>query len=529
MTKKIIVFSVIILTTIASIFWITSFNTPNNQEVNLSYVGENIDPQFNPQQQEGYDNFLVNLNANLAVFDKNGKTQPYAAQSIEMAKNNLSVDIKLKSGLAFENGDKITAKEYLEGIKLLANPKTKASYASWVNDYIVGASDYAKGKTQNISGFKIKNDLNFTIELTKPIHYYKDMLVAINFSPVSKKYLDKVGIKNYGTNYKNYLSSGPLKLVDYKKNQSLTYNVNDKTSLSNNIPVKVLKIKFINSEVAQAQLFKNNKLSAILKSRNVDKILGNKIKDTKLINQDTPYMVYLANNSKSVSKEAAKALNLIIDKEYINKTFLNNTHKIRSVVTPNNYQELDNQIKKLGIDPNKQQFDANLAKKIDFDKSKTYSLWYDDSISDEVVKYIKSQAQIIGLKIEVTKLPSSQISKETYKKFGDRKYDFVIKSWGQDYTSPSSFLDTLFNSDTEVNMPNYSNEKFDELIKQAKIAKDSQEENKLYAQAAKIIYDENAISVIYQRVKPYYIMNNSFVTDVIGRLGVVNNWTKVTK
>lgn len=527
MNKKIWIGIIALVVIIGGFFiWNTSKNQ-DTSDVTISYVGDNIEAQFNPQKQEGYDNLLVNLSANLAIFDKDGKTQPYAAQSIDMSSDNKSVSIKLKDGLAFENGEKITAKNYLEGIKLLSNPKTKASYQSWATDNIVGAKNYAENKDKTIKGFEIKNDLEFKINLIKPIRYFKDMLVAINFAPVSPDYLNKVGIENYGKDEKNYLSSGPLKVKGYQKSQYLKYELNDKSVLSKNTPVKTLTVKFINSESAQVQMFKNKQLDTILKSDSVDKILGyDKTKTADSI-QETPYMTYLTTNSKTVSKNIANALNLSLDKDIINKNFLSGIHKIRSVITPNNYKNLDEELNKIGIDPNKNEYDINKAKDlVKNEDKKTYIGLYDESIKQDVIKYIISQAEQVGIKIKFEKYTSALLSKEVYKPIGTRKYDFAIKSWGQDYSNPASFLDSLLSSKSNVNFANYENNEVDSLLNAAINSKTDEQESQNYAKIIKIVKDNSIIIPLYQRVKPYYIKDSGYNTDIIGRLGVINNWVK---
>jgi oligopeptide transport system substrate-binding protein len=86
----------------------------------------------------------------------------------------------------------------------------------------------------------------------------------------------------------------------------------------------------------------------------------------------------------------------------------------------------------------------------------------------------------------------------------NQDYAVCRASWYGDYNDPSTFTDK-FLSDGDNNDGKWVNEKFDQLCKQAAVAKSNDERLKLFAEAEGIMLDDAAILPMYHYVNTYLV------------------------
>ena len=87
----------------------------------------------------------------------------------DVSPDGLVYHFKLKPDLKFSDGTPLTSKDVKYTFERMLKPETKA-VNQWAFDIIVGAEDVQDGKTDELEGFKIIDDLEFEITLKKPMH-----------------------------------------------------------------------------------------------------------------------------------------------------------------------------------------------------------------------------------------------------------------------------------------------------------------------------------------------------------------------
>lgn len=88
--------------------------------------------------------------------------------------------IKLKSGLKYNDGTAITAKDYVFSVLLESSPYIAQLSGNAVgNDFIVGAKDYLIGTTHKLAGLHLVDESTFSITVSKKfLPYYYDHTYA---------------------------------------------------------------------------------------------------------------------------------------------------------------------------------------------------------------------------------------------------------------------------------------------------------------------------------------------------------------
>lgn len=124
----------------------------------------------------------------------------------------------------------------------------------------------------------------------------------------------------------------------------------------------------------------------------------------------------------------------------------------------------------------------------------------DDSESaKKTSEYFQNQLEsnLDGLTIELRNVPFKVRLQDT----SNQDYDIVMQGWSPIYLDPMTFLD-LFITDATNNEASYSNEKYDQLVDDAKVkyANDPEKRWELMREAEKVLVEEDtAIAPVYQR------------------------------
>jgi oligopeptide transport system substrate-binding protein len=129
----------------------------------------------------------------------------------------------------------------------------------------------------------------------------------------------------------------------------------------------------------------------------------------------------------------------------------------------------------------------------------------DSSESRDIATFLQSQLEEnLGAKVEVNQQPFDRVLELTQS--GD--YQLAAFGWAADYNDPMTFLD-LFVSDSLQNYPKLKNERYDQLVSDAKSEANPQERLNMLVEAERILVEDQAAiapSVYRGRallIKPY--------------------------
>jgi len=179
-------------------------------------------------------------------------------ESVESAANEdgtKTFTVKIKEGLTFNNGDPITAENYVAYMLVALSPAAKEAGAKTTSSaqQVVGGVEYQNGEADTIKGIRLIDEYTYSISITSDfVPYYFEETYA-SLSPISFKLYapssaETIAVKDDGEGvyidggelkkdeidasryiYKDRISAGPYTLVDIDLTAlTATFKINEK-------------------------------------------------------------------------------------------------------------------------------------------------------------------------------------------------------------------------------------------------------------------------------------------------------------
>ncbi|TVL93950.1 ABC transporter substrate-binding protein [Streptomyces sp. SAJ15] len=464
---------------------------------NGTYTYQNVEPQ-NPliptnTNEVGGGYIVKNLFRGLVDYDIDGKLQNQAAESVE-TKDNKLFTVKLKKGWTFHNGEPMTAASFVDAWNWGANAKNAQLNASWfapIKGYEEVHPEKGDPKADKMSGLKIVNEHEFTIELSQPVATFKDRLFYDAFYPLPKAFYKDT--KAFG---EHPIGNGPYEMdgdwehkVQFKTKRFKNYKGSDKPKNGGVI------FKFYNKEDSAYNDLVSDKLDIMyqippgslaqykndLGDRATDQMFGG--------NTNIAFPLYDKEWGKPEKAKVRQGISMAIDRETIAKTALKGskdpadgwTPKVVEGYQPNSCGEFctfnPEKAKKLikeggGVPGNK----LTLAYNADGSNKEWAEAVCNDIRQNAGVECVADpRSTFQQLRTEIT----------------DRKMNSVFRmAWVQDFPNISNFISEQYRTGAGANDMEFSDKELDELMDKADKAKTIEESNKLYHQVEKKLSEQ---------------------------------------
>ncbi|MFE2911052.1 peptide ABC transporter substrate-binding protein [Kitasatospora indigofera] len=425
------------------------------------------------------------------------------AESIE-SPDATTWTIKLKDGYTFHNGEKVTAKSFVDAWNYGAN-QDNAQEALPFFDKILGSDELAPGKgktpaTKELKGLKVVDDKTFTVTLKAPFSQFKTMLGYNAFFPLpaafftDPKAFDDAPIGNGPfqidgkwehnkqikvKRYENFpAAEGKAKLdsVTFKIYEKLETAYNDLRAdtiqITDKLPVSAMAT--VASEFGDRYIYKPE--------------------------SGVGYIGFpIATNPAFANADVRKAISMAIDRESITKTIFSGTRKpaddFISPIIPGYRKGALGDIAK--YDPAKAKALFTQAGGL---PGNTMEIGYNaDGGHKEWIEAVGNQLKA-NLGVEVTYKPFEKFG-AILTALGDKQYSGAFRmAWSMDYPSAENYLRPIFSKiaiDNGSNYGGYVNEEFEALLAKADSAKTDEESLKLYQQADDVLIKDVPYIPIY--------------------------------
>ncbi|UTH14449.1 peptide ABC transporter substrate-binding protein [Macrococcus equipercicus] len=456
--------------------------------------------------QVSFDVFNQTLEG-LYTLDKNDKAVPGVAEGDpEKSKDGKTWTIKLRDDAKWSNGDPVTANDFVYAWRRTLNPKTGAEYAYIMSD-IKNATAVNEGKMKPEElGVKAVDDHTLEIQLETNVPYFQEMLAFGTFMPQNEKFVKEKGDK-YGTTAENTLSNGPFKLDSWETEKKFVLKKNDEYWDKDKVKLDQVNYQVVKENQTALNLYNTGKIdSVILTPENVDKYKN----DKNFVTEKEATTFFLRINTTKNKDLKNKNLRLAIAKSYDKdkyvKNLLNNGSIPVDTLMPKEFVKGPDGKDYIDGVKSPLNYDAAEAKKylekakdeLGKDKFEIQFLTYDTDVSKKDAEYIKEQVEsnLPGVELKIKQQPFKQ--KLALESKGD--YDISMAGWGPDYPDPMTFLD-MFVTDGPHNQTGYSNDKYDQMIKDAKgpLLEKPEERWKTMQSAESMFLEDAYIAPVYQR------------------------------
>lgn len=431
---------------------------------------------------------LAHIFSSLVRTDEKGEIVNDLAESYEVV-NDTTWKFKLKEGITFHDGSKLTSEDVKYTIDTIKNKENKFKLASDFSFMTVNVID----------------ELNFEIVTDEP---FAALLLRLNYVKIiPKAYVEKVGSEEFA---KAPIGSGPYKFVERSKDEKVVMQAYDnyfggKPAIDKVtyyvIPEAASRIAALES--GDVDIISNVETSQVERLKAEDNI--------EVIGNPTTRVIFMGMNTLAEGPlqnvKVRQALNYAVDRQAIIKGVLDGyATQIATISTPE-YDGYDPSITPYEYNPEKAKqllAEAGYLNGFEIDFSVTSGYLNGQDVGQAVA----AQLGEVGIKCTVKEIDSAtqreQIAAGT-----------VAPLYMNGIGGPYSNIDLVakLSFSTGERYSTYSNPDFDALRLKAAATVDKNEANKLLSQLQQMAKDEAPAIFMYQQYGMY-----AYNTKVVGWL-----------
>jgi len=486
-------------------------------------VGNGTEPQdLDPQTTTGVPEhkIIMALFEGLVTEDpKDLQPSPGLAESWDISGDGLVYTFRLREGLAWSNGDPITAGQIVASFRRMLQPRLASEYAYLVYNFVAGAKDYYEGRSSDFAqvGFAAPDDRTFQVRLAHPTPYLlKIMASHYSWWPVPVHVIARHGPLDRKripwTRAGNLVGSGPFVLKEWVPNQKIIVARNPHYWDART--VKLDGIHFFPTEdiSTDERMFRTGQVDMTYELPNA-KIDVYRRDQPAALRLD-PYLgvyFYRCNTARPPlnDQRVRRALALAIDREAIVKNITRGGQQPAYAVS---YPGTSGYVPRAQLTGTLDEARRLLAE-AGYPQGRgcpPIELVYNTSENHRAIAEAIQQMWRKNLGVEV------QLVNQEWKVYLDMQHtgNFMMQrgGWIADYVDPHVFLE-IWETGNGNNNTNWSSPEYDRLLHAALAARTDGERYELYQQMDAILVDELPVIPIYYytkeaalspRVKGYY-------------------------
>lgn len=443
----------------------------------------------------GGGNIVDLIFAGLISYKSDGSSENEVAESIE-SKDNKLWTVKIKSGWKFSDGSAVTAKSFVDAWNYGADPANKQLSAYFF--YPIEGTDEAGATVdgaKTISGLKVVDDTTFTIQLKQPESDFPSRLGYSAFFP-----LPEAAFKDIEAFGKKPIGNGPY---DFKSMQNNVEAVLVPSKTYEGVrPAKNggVTLKFYEnpdtafSDVQAGNLDVLDQVPPSALSTYQDDNTIQAFNEPGSPNATITIPESLEGFEKGEAGNLRRqAISKAINREEITDKIFDGSRvpstDFSSPLMPGFTEEIEGQ--------DVLKFDAAEAKKL-WDQAEAIEPFKGEFViayngdGPGNKEWVEATVNQIKNNLEIDAKPKAFA---TFAELRDEVTNRTIGTafrtgWQPDYPSIYNYLAPIFGTGAGSNDGDYSNKKFDDLLKQASGAQDEDERYKLLADAQAILFEE---------------------------------------
>ncbi|MCP3766845.1 peptide ABC transporter substrate-binding protein [Streptomyces sp. MAR25Y5] len=436
-----------------------------------------------------------------------GEAQDMLAESIETT-DSQNFTVTVKDGWTFSNGEKVTAKSFVDAWNYgasLKNNQRNAYFFGYIEGYDKTHPEEGGQSADTLSGLEVTGDLTFTVKLTQKFSTFPDTLGYAAFAPLPRAFFD-----DHDAWVAKPVGNGPYAVDTYAKGSQMSlrkwddYPGDDKAR-NGGVDLKV----YTDNNTAYTDLLAAN-LDLVddvpaSQLKNVKSDLGDRYLNTPAgIIQTLAFPYYDENWNRTGSEKVRKGLSMAINRKQITETLFMKTRTPATDWTSpvlgedGGFQE--------GLCGDACEYDPAGAKKLIQEGgglpggkvTLTYNAdtgshkdWV-DAVCNSINNALGDERACAGNPVGTFADFRNQITRQ--KMSGPFR-----AGWQMDYPLIQNFLQPLYYTDASSNDGKWSNKNFDEFVDRANQETDTAKAVGLFQQAEEVVRDNMAaIPLWYQ-------------------------------
>ncbi|ASK63930.1 peptide ABC transporter substrate-binding protein [Virgibacillus phasianinus] len=477
----------------------------------LNLTNPDAIPTMDPSQASDESSFiyLAATKEGLYRLDNNAKPVDGIATDHTVSEDGLTWTFTLREDAEWENGDPVTAHDFVYAWQRAVDPKTGSEYGPYMmNGVIKNATKVSEGKVPvEKLGVTAKDDYTFVVELENPTPYFESLTTFGTFLPLNQAFVEEQGDK-FATSTDTLLANGPYTIENWESTSSSWELVkNEDYWDADTVQMDKLTFEVVKDPQTAVSLYTSGAVDRVdLTADLVDKY---KSHDDYVVTPGT--FVYFIKFNQKANKALANtniraAIGRAFDKQALVDEILNNGSIVANGLVPANFtpmpesgedfREVNGDLVTYDKEAAHEYWQKGL-KEIGKDKLELELLSVDDKATKTMVEYIANQlsTNLPGLTIKLKQVPK-ELRLDLSSKM---EYELQISRWGPDFLDPFTYMN-LYTTGSGNNLMGYSNPKYDELVNETAttLAQDNAARYQNFLKAEKLLFEDAVIAPIYQ-------------------------------
>ncbi|WP_214849567.1 peptide ABC transporter substrate-binding protein [Exiguobacterium sp. s138] len=450
----------------------TETAAPNKNEKKVLHTMESYDLLSVDPADAITSNIFNQIYEGLYRFDANNELVPAAAKSHSVSEDGKVYTFKLDKNAKWSDGKPVTAENFRYAYERVIETNSPFAYL-----------------LEPVKETKVIDDQTLQIELKRPTPYFLSMTTFGTYMPVREDIVKAQGEK-FGTDPKTNVYNGPFTFKKYQAEQGYTLAKNADYADRKNVKIDEVDVKIIKDPMLAINLFETGELDvAPLNSENV--VTYKNKKEYNTFSDSRMFFIRMNQKTDALKDQKTRqAIDAAYDKKALTETLLGNGSLPADYIVPQDLDPKYDKTRQIELS-----FDATQAKQVLADQNLELTMIIeDDDVSKKIGEYIQGSLKQQNVDVKLLSLPK----KERLAREGRGDYDLSLASWAPDYQDATTYLN-LFMTGNPFNMMDYSNKKYDTLLKQAENELDQDKRLALLSKAETMLLDDQAISPVYQR------------------------------
>jgi dipeptide transport system substrate-binding protein len=461
---------------------------------------------------------LNNLMEGLTRLGQDHEPEAAIAEKWDISEDGKVYTFHIREDAKWSNGDPVTAGDFEFAWKRLLNPDTGSS-AAFLGYFIEGGEAYNNGEG-SADDVKIKavDEKTFEVTLVSPQAYFLSVITNPAFFPIN----EKVATENpkWFAEAESFVGNGPFNLTEWEHDSHFVMEKNDQYWDAETVKLDKIHWAIIDDTNTEYQMYQSGELDVSdVPSELSEQLLG----EAKVEDQAGDYFYrFNVNMEPFQNLNIRKAFAMAVDQQQIVDFVTKNGEKPAygfvsyGFTDPSgkDFREVSGDLVKTNAEEAKALLEKGMEEE-GYDKLPEVTLTY--STDDTHKKIAEALQQMfkenLGVEVKLANMEWNVFAEEQKA----LKFQLSRSSFLADYADPINFLEN-FQTGHSMNRTGWSNEKYDQLIKDAKNEADEANRFELMYEAEKILFEEMPIIPIhfYNQVYLYNDAVSGIVRHPVG-------------
>jgi oligopeptide transport system substrate-binding protein len=444
---------------------------------------------------------ITNVMEGLYRIDENEKPQPAHAEGVDISGDELTYTFALRHGIKWSNGEPVTSQDFKYSWLRAMDPETAAPYSYIIAPYIKGGAEFnaGEGSAEDVA-IETPDDKTLKVTLVNPVPFFLSLTAFQTYFPQRQQFVEQKG-EEYAQSADALLYNGPFTMTQLEPAQGATLTKSEDYWDKENVAAQKVDCKVVKEIATAVNLYEGGELDVVsINSEYVDQYENSPAFQT-VVQFATWWFAMNFEDKVFQNENIRRAIQVSVDRDVLADKILNDGSVGAQGLVPPGMAGPGNQTFREAVGTTVPEHDPQLAKELWQRGVKELGqeppltfLSQDNSAARDLATFLQSElTKNLGANVEVNMQPFDRF----LELMNSREYQISLYGWTADYNDPMTFLD-LFVSDSPLNYSNYQNERYDQLINEAKIEPDEQVRMGNLIEAERLlIEDAAAVAPVY--------------------------------